>query len=237
MSALRDDGVGDDAAWEPVADSVLARLAEAIMSGELAPGSKISEPEMAKRYGISRAPLREAIRRLEERSLVTRVPRQSARVIALTPERIHQVFVIREAIEGMAAREAAARITGEEIARLQASLERQRAASSESGAYPFKTLDTDYHGAIAQASRNEFLIKFLREDYQALVEICRRRVRADAGRSRQSLDEHRRIVEALAARDADLAEMLMRRHVAASREHLLKQLPTDTPTTSKEKKR
>jgi len=215
-------------AWSPVADSVLARLSEAIMSGEMAPGSKISEPEIAKRYGISRAPLREAIRRLEERSLVTRVPRQSARVIALTPERIRQVFVIREAIEGMAAREAAARITDEEIARLRASLERQRSASGESGAYPFKSLDTDYHGAIAQASRNEFLVKFLREDYQALVEICRRRQRASPERSRQSLVEHERIVEALAARDADLAEMLMRRHVAASREHLLQDLPLVT---------
>jgi DNA-binding GntR family transcriptional regulator len=222
-------------AWEPVSDSVLARLSEAIMSGELAPGAKLSEPEIASRYGISRAPLREAIRRLEERSLVTRVPRQSARVVALTPERIHQVFVIREAIEGMAAREAAVRITDEEIARLQASLERQRAASGESGAYPFKSLDTDYHGAIAQASRNEFLVKFLREDYQALVEICRRRQRSSAERSRQSLVEHQRIVEALAAHDADLAEMLMRRHVSAARDHLLQNLPA--PTTTKEKTR
>ena len=222
--------------WEPVADSVLARLAEAIMSGELAAGAKISEPAIAKRYGISRAPLREAIRRLEERNLVTRVPRQSARVVALTPERIHQVFVIREAIEGMAAREAATRISDAEIEALRAGLERQAAASREAGtaAYPFKTLDTDYHGAIVRASRNEFLVKFLCEDYQALVEICRRRQRASPERAQQSLVEHGRIVEALAARDPDLAEMLMRRHVAAAREHLLKHLP---PTTREEKKK
>jgi len=221
-------------AWSPVADTVLARLSEAIMSGEMVAGSKISEPEIARRYGISRAPLREAIRRLEERSLVTRVPRQSARVVSLTPGRIRQVFVIREAIEGMAAREAAMHIDEEEVARLKASLERQREASDASSAYPFKNLDTDYHGAIAQASRNEFLVKFLREDYQALVEICRRRQRASAERARQSLVEHQRIVEALAARDADLAEMLMRRHVAASRDHLLQHL--SAPTTTKQEK-
>jgi DNA-binding GntR family transcriptional regulator len=222
-----------EAAWEAVSDSVFARLSEAIMSGELAPGSKISEPEVARRFGISRAPLREAIRSLEERNLVTRIPRQGARVISLTPERIHQIFVIREAIEGMAAREAATRITDEEIAALRAGLERQRGATRESGAYPFKTLDTDYHAAIVRASRNEFLTKFLLEDYYALIEICRRRQRSSPERAQQSLVEHGRIVDALAERDPDLAEMLIRRHVAAAREHLIQHLPPQT----KEKKR
>ena len=85
------------------------------------------------------------------------------------------------------------------LARLRAGLERQRSASTQSGGYPFKALETDYHGAIAQASRNEFLIKFIHEDYKALVEICRRR------------------------------------HVAASREHLLKHLTSTVPSQEKQR--
>lgn len=228
--------VDDDGAWEPVSDSVLSRLSDAIMSGELKPGAKISEPEVSKRYGISRAPLREAIRRLEERNLVSRIPRQGARVVVLSPARIEQIFVIREAVEGMAAREAARNITPAEVASLQASLERQREAARDSGshAYPFKSLDTDYHAAIARASRNEFLAKFLCEDYQALIEICRRQQRRRPERAHRSLIEHGQIVDALAQRDPDLAEMLMRRHVAAARKDVLGHLENHE---TKEKKR
>lgn len=226
---------GEVEAWEPVSDSVLSRLSEAILSGDLKPGAKISEPEVSKRYGISRAPLREAIRRLEERSLVSRVPRQGARVVVLSPQRIESIFVIREAIEGMAAREAALRITDAEVASLQASLERQREASRETGslAYPFKSLDTDYHSAIARASGNEFLVKFLCEDYSALVELCRRAQRRRPERVQRSLAEHAQIVDALAARDPDLAELLMRRHVAAARKDVLAHLEPPTPQEKK----
>jgi DNA-binding GntR family transcriptional regulator len=232
MSTVADDV----AAWKPVSDSVLSRLSDAILSGDLKPGAKISEPEVSRRYGISRAPLREAIRRLEERSLVSRVPRQGARVVVLSPQRIESIFVIREAIEGMAAREAALRITDAEIASLQASVERQHEASREAGshAYPFKTLDTDYHAAIARASGNEFLVKFLCEDYYALVELCRRAQRRRPERSRRSLIEHGQIVDALAQRDPDLAELLMRRHVAAARKDVLAHLE---PTTAKERRK
>ena len=194
-------------AWTPVSESVFSKLSEAILNGELEPGSKISEPEVSRRFGISRAPLREAIRRLEERSLVSRVPRQSPRVIALTPERIREIFIVREAMEGMAAREAARNASDDEIARLQDGIRRKA--------------KLDYHLAIVRASRNSFLIKFLCEDYQALIELCRRQQRRRPERVQQSLVEHGRIVDALAARDADLAEMLMRRHVAAAREHVM----------------
>ena len=164
-------------AWASVADGVLQRLKEAILSGELPPGSKISEPEMAKRFGISRAPLREAIRRLEERKLVTHIPRQGARVIVLTPERVRQIFVIREAIEGMAAREAALRISAEEIAHLRESLLRQyeQMTAAQGSTLPHVNFDTDYHSAIVRASGNEFLVQFLSEDYHPLIELCRSR--------------------------------------------------------------
>lgn len=220
LGTVQDAPAGPD--WQPVADEALERLSRAIVLGELAAGAKISEPEVARRFGISRGPLREAIRRLEERKLVTRAPRLGARVVVLSPERIQQVFLVREAIEGMAAREAARHITDEELGRLREQLAQQKTRSEQIGAVAYLTreLDTDFHATIVRASRNEFLIKFLCEDYSTLIELCRQRQRAMPERAWRAWLEHVRIVEALEERDPDLAEIMMRRHIAAARRGL-----------------
>lgn len=209
--------IADEA--ETVADSTLARLSEAILKGELKPGAKVSEPELARQFGISRAPLREAIRRLEERNVLTRAPRLGARVVVLSPERVQQIFVVREAVEGMIAREAAKYITDEEIAYLRDSLDRQKKRSEEIGFTNFLTneLNSDFHTYIARCSRNEFLIKFICEDYATLIGMCRRHLRQVPDRAYRAFIEHSRIVDALADHDPEMAELAMRRHVAASR--------------------
>jgi DNA-binding GntR family transcriptional regulator len=204
---------------ETVADSTLARLSQAILSGELKPGTKVSEPELARQFGISRAPLREAIRRLEERNVLTRAPRLGARVVVLSPARVQQIFVVREAVEGMIAREAAKSITDGEIAALRDSLAQQKKRSEEIGFANFLTseLNSDFHTFIARCSRNEFLIKFLCEDYATLIGLCRRHLRQVPDRAYRAFVEHCRIVDALADHDPDMAELTMRRHIAASR--------------------
>lgn len=221
-----------DREWEPVADNVLVRLRDAIVQGEIAPGAKISEPEMARKFGVSRAPLREAIRRLEERSLVTRVPRQGARVIMLDAKKVNDIFQLREAIEGMAAREAAVHITQAEIDQLRAALEQQwlaRRTAPDEPAAPFRNLDTDYHSAIVRASRNEFLIKFLSEDYHGLIDLCRRQQRRRPARTERAMHEHQRIVDAIADRDPEMAELAMRRHIARAKQDILDNMTVITP--------
>lgn len=215
MEQVPDDA--DDA--ETVADSALARLTQVILDGELKPGAKVSEPEIARKFGINRAPLREAIRRLEERSVLIRAPRLGARVVVLSPVRVQQIFIVREAVEGMIAREAAKTITDGEIAQLRENLARQKARSEQIGFSTFLTreLDNDFHTFIAQCSRNEFLIKFLCEDYATLIGLCRRTLRQVPERAYRAFIEHGRIVDALEDRDPDMAEMAMRRHIAASR--------------------
>src|SRR3546814_4506505 len=101
-------------------------LTQAIISGELRPGTRISEPKLAKQLGVSRGPLREATRRLQERMLVTHTPRQGVRVVELSREVLHEVCTIREALEGIAAREAAINITDEEAIELTGAIERHR---------------------------------------------------------------------------------------------------------------
>src|SRR3546814_6284451 len=84
---------------QSLADRVVEHLTQAIISGELRPGARISEPKLAKQLGVSRGPLREATRRLQERMLVTHTPRQGVRVVELSREVLHEVCTIREALE------------------------------------------------------------------------------------------------------------------------------------------
>ena len=103
-----------------MSDIALERIREAIVTGELAPGSKISEPLLAHRFGVSRGPLREALHRLQERRLIVRSANQGARVVEPTPQMLASIFEVRESLEGMAARLAAALISDEELATLAA---------------------------------------------------------------------------------------------------------------------
>lgn len=203
-----------------VSDRLFQQLAEAIIAGELPAGAKISEPGLAARFGTSRAPLREAIRRLEERKLLSRVANQGARVAVLSPARIAEIYAVREALEGIAAREAASRITPEDIARLRAHLERHEAIldTVDGDDYRQGVADDDFHFVIIRASGNATLIDLLLDQYYALIRMFRLQHRQIAGRARRALIEHRRITDALADGDGELAEILMRRHIAAARE-------------------
>ncbi|MFK8250618.1 GntR family transcriptional regulator [Ancylobacter terrae] len=212
--------VGAEAQEATLADRMFAVISEAIVRGELKPGAKISEPELARRYGISRGPLREAMHRLQERRLVTRTPHFGARVVELSPATLAEIFTVREALEGMAAREAARRITDPEIEHLRGLLRAHEAQFADAGtdSYAQGASDEDFHFAIARFSRNELLISLLCGEYYQLIRLYRSQHKSVAGRARRAFIEHGRIVEALADRDPDLAEMLMRRHVVAARQ-------------------
>ncbi|HCE39516.1 MAG TPA: GntR family transcriptional regulator, partial [Alcanivorax sp.] len=101
-----------------LADRVFTRLQDDIVRGEIPPGSKVSETELAGRYGVSRGPLREAIRRLESRKLLEREVHVGTRVASLSFEDLIEIYYVREALEGQAARLAAERMTDQEVAGL-----------------------------------------------------------------------------------------------------------------------
>ncbi|MCR9175411.1 MAG: GntR family transcriptional regulator [Alphaproteobacteria bacterium] len=195
------------------------RLEQAIMAGELQPGERLSEVTLAKRYGISRGPLREAIGRLEGRNLVERVANQGARVVSLDQAQIMDLLVIRESLEGIACRLAAARIKPAELKRLHGMLEgHAQDASVVSGKGYFQGGgDLDFHYRIVRASGNDRLIKMLDEDMYSLLRLFRQRLSTAPGRPAQALEEHRAVLAALEARDPDEAEAAMRTHIRNSR--------------------
>jgi DNA-binding GntR family transcriptional regulator len=202
-----------------IADRVYEQLRQAIVEGGIPPGSKISEPEMAARYGISRGPLREAMRRLESTHLVERRPNLGARVITLASEQLLEIYLVREALEGMAARLAAERMSDEAIEELKDLMEQHRrdVAREFWQAYFQKEGDMDFHYRIVQGSGNQRLIGILCDDLYHLARMYRCQFGMGSERARDALKEHELVVDAIADRDGELAEILMRRHIRASR--------------------
>lgn len=205
-----------------LSEHVFRKIQGAIVRGEIPPGTKISEPELARTYGISRGPLREAIHRLEGQKLLVRVPHVGARVVSLTPAELIELYEIRESLEGMACRLAAERMSQTEIDELHRVLdthERDEAFQAGVGYYQQEG-DFDFHYRIIQGSGNRTLAKMLCDELYQLVRMYRIQYSTTPNRPRQAFNEHRRILEAIAVRDTELAELLMRRHIAGSRRNV-----------------
>jgi DNA-binding GntR family transcriptional regulator len=201
-----------------LSDKASSRLTQAIVTGELAQGQKLSEADLATRFGISRGPLREAIRQLEGMRLVTRIPHAGARVVMLDKPMLADLYRVREALEGMACRMAAQAMSQEEIDTLFMLLDRheEEINAADGLAYFQSEGDFDFHFQIALGSRNQMLIDLLAGELYQLLRMCRYRTSHLAKRTRPALQQHRQIAEAIAERDGDLAELLMRRHISGA---------------------
>ncbi len=195
------------------------RLEKAIMEGEIKPGERLSESGLARRYGISRGPLREAIGQLEGRRLVERVSNLGARVVSLSHEDLLDLLTVRESLEGMACRLAAERISDREIARLERLLsDHADTEAVKSGRGYFQgSGDSDLHQIILNACGNRRLIGMLGGELYSLLRLYRHHMSMRPGRPAAALEEHRAIVAAIRARDGDAAEAAMRRHIRSSR--------------------
>ncbi|MFI5012676.1 MAG: GntR family transcriptional regulator [Hyphomicrobiales bacterium] len=208
--AIEPPAGADRASW------LAERLGQAIIDGFLKPGEKLNEPRLSRRFGVSRAPLREAIGRLEGRRLVVRKPHQGARVASLDPAEFIQLFHVREGLEGIAARLAAVRIHESELGALDSICQAQQ---SNGLAEKFSLdLDMSFHHFIARASGSPLLSSILCEEFYIFYKIMRRRYRMLPQRQREAVSQHCAIRDSLRARDGELAEFLMRHHVKGARE-------------------
>ncbi len=205
------------------------QLRKEIVEGQIPAGSKLSEPELARRFGISRGPLREVIRRLEAGQLVELKANVGARVVALSPDQQIEIYQVREALEGMAARLAAQHMSSEDIAGLRdllASHQHQveQLEGDEGWAYFQKEGDLDFHYRIVKGSGNRRLCRLLCNDLYHLVRMYRIQFGMSSPRAKPAHSEHLKIVDAIEDRDGEQAEMLMRFHIHASRRNIERQL-------------
>ena len=212
-------------------DVVAERIEAAIVSGELEPGAKLSEQALAASLGVSRGPLREAIRRLEGRNLLTRTPNVGVRVAKLSLKDLIDILLVREALEGMAAALAATRLSEAEIAALERLVEshgRQKSVAEGTGYYQ-ESKDLDFHFRIVSGSGNARLRQMLTGDLYYLLRVYRYKSSTKPGRAQQALEEHRAVVAALRARDAEGAEQAMRAHLRHARRIFEDQLAAEEP--------
>lgn len=191
-------------------ESIADALRASIMQGQLKPGTKISEPALALQYGISRTPVREALRQLDSEGFLLVLPRRGARVAPMTERDVREFYEIKAELEGYAARIACERITEKEIQKMD-HLNQQMEEYHGKGDYKkvFR-LHNEFHEVFLRAAANEqltLLIKTLVQKFQRF-----RILLTISGKSEGSFKQHREIIAAFRAKDPSLAEALVQKN-------------------------
>jgi len=208
------------------AEELFFTLRQKIVEGDIPHGTKISEPELAGQFQVSRSTLRDALARLKSIGLLHSQPNVGYSVISLSQSHLIEIFYVREALEGMACKLAAENITPAQLAHLSSLLTSHEISDAlQSGeAYIQEEKDRDFHFLIVQASHNPMLIDMLCEKLYYLVRMYRYQFGMVSVRAKKALFEHQHIVHALEAGDGEFAEILMRRHIANARANVERNL-------------
>lgn len=205
------------------------RLLDEIRAGDLLPGTRLREAEIAERLGSSRTPVREAIRLLESDGLVSHVPRQGATIRSLDYAEIMELYEMRAVIEGTAARLAARAASQVEIDALTALNDEFGHARNEREA---ATLNRQFHQMLLNAAKNRFLVRAV-DSLQKSMLILGPTTLMEQARISDAYREHRSIIDAIGARDSQRAEAEMRAHIETAQHVRLKSLrqPRVSPTS------
>ncbi|MDA8235801.1 MAG: GntR family transcriptional regulator [Clostridia bacterium] len=209
--------------YKPLREIVFESLREAIINGNLKPGERMMEIQLAEEMGVSRTPVREAIRKLELEGFVVMVPRKGAYVAGISIKDIADVFEIRAALESLAAGLAAERITEEELESLERSLVKVAEATEANDLESIINMDTDFHEILYKASRNERLVQII-SNLREQIQRFRTASLAHPGRMKFALDEHKQIVEAISQRDVEGARNLAREHIENAENSMLESI-------------
>ena len=212
--------------YKPLRELVFESLREAIISGKLGPGERLMEIQMAEEMGVSRTPVREAIRKLELEGLVVMIPRKGAYVAGLSLKDIADVFEIRGALEGLAAELAAERITEEELEELERHLIKYSEETETGNLSKVVETDTDFHSLIYKASRNNRLSQII-NNLREQIQRFRTTSLSYPGRMKIALEEHRKIVEAISMRDGELARKIAQEHIENAENSMMSMVQQD----------
>lgn len=191
---------------------VFNTIRENILSGKYKQHEELKENTIAQELGVSRTPVREALRQLELEELVSIVPNKGAYVTGITEKDMKDIYVARSLLEGRCTRWAAENITLEQVKELEENLELSEFYSRKKNYAQVCELDTRFHELLYHAS-NSRMLNHLLSDFHHYVERVRRLSLATEGRALKSNEEHRRILHAIIAGDTELAENLATEHV------------------------
>lgn len=206
--------------YQPLREVVCETLRDAIRRGILQPGERLMEIQLAEDLGVSRTPVREAIRKLEMEGYVIMMPRRGTYVADLSIRDINEVFEIRTSLESLASGLAAERINEDELEKLQRLLVEIGAYIKSGDMESIVRTDTEFHDLLYQASRNTRLVGIISNLREQLTRF-RTTSMSFPGRLKATLEEHRKIVEAIAQGDEKAARKAAEHHMEKSEQTLL----------------
>ena len=203
----------------PLYEDVADRLREQIFSKELEPGSWLDEQSLAVQFGISRTPMREAIKVLASEGLITIKMRRGAYVTEVARQDLAQIFSILSLLEGRAAKEAASKATEAELNLLDDLHHRLEKAAADRDLEQFFDINVKFHELIQEIAGNKWMNSVI-ADLRKVLKLHRRDSLTSTGRLQNSLVEHREILRSLLKRDEQAAELAMQKHLARGLEAL-----------------
>ncbi len=210
----------------PLRDVVFNTLRQAILTGELKPGERLMEIHLANMLGVSRTPIREAIRKLELEGLVTMIPRRGAEVAQITEKSMSDVLEVRRAMDALCAQLACERITEEDLERLKEACGKFEQATGTKDVKKIAQADVELHDIILQATGNSRLIQLVNNLSEQMYRYRFEYIK-DISQHERLVEEHRMIYESLVSRDRERAAEAARTHIDNQRKAIIHQIRLD----------
>ncbi len=222
-------------AFLPLRDVVFRTLRQSILTGELKPGERLMEIHLADKLGVSRTPIREAIRQLELEGLVVMLPRRGAQVAHITEKSMSDVLEVRLALDELAVKLACERITDEEIEYLKEACLKFEEAVDSADIRNITSADVAFHDIIFEASRNKRLIQMVNNLAEQMYRYRFEYIKDDSG-WQSLITEHRMITDAIAMRDPELSARAIHVHIKNQENSIIRTIRREEKSRKKESK-
>lgn len=201
-------------------EKVFSEIEQAILSGIYSVGDQLVESKISLELGVSRTPVREALKQLELEGLVTTIPNKGTFVVGVSTDDILDIYTIRVAVEGISSKLAAERITDADAKELETLVELQEFYASKGDIFQLLQLDSKFHEIIYEISGSRIL-KHTLASFHNQLKRARESSLLTTGRTITAVKEHRDIYEAIAARDSEKAKELTELHITNARDNIL----------------
>ncbi len=203
-------------------EKIVETIRNAIVNGQLVAGTRVAEPDLADKFGISRTPIREAFRQLESEGFITVIPRKGAIVASLSHKDVAEFYDLKAVLEGYAARIAAKKLTEKDILKMEAVNRQMEAAAEKKDVRKVLALHNEFHNIFLKACGNEKLHSIVQNLVMQFQRF--RLILAMPGRVEGTIRQHREIIEAFRKQDSSLAESLVQKNALYGKKILLREL-------------
>jgi len=206
-----------------VTEATYSAVKQVLLSSKYSPGDRVAIDEICQSLDVSRTPVFDALNRLETEGLVEIIPRKGAYLVTFSEEKAHELYAVREVLEGMATKLAAKNLTDKQLDQLRKTLEKQSSCLGTGDTEGYAGATIKFHNIILEAAGNKTLERALSAIYSQM-EALRLRTLYLPTRLGQSFAEHQQIFQALLKRDPELCEREARKHIVATTDYAIELL-------------